>query len=91
MAKRTNKPTRITSDPEMLLLEYSRQIRALATRLRRLTRHAVPEAIEKVYPGWLGIDYYHPQSGNLSDIFPQPDRSKLGFEHWQLTAGACCV
>lgn len=91
MAKRTTKPTRITSDPEVLLLEYPRQIRALAKRLRRLTRHTVPEAIEKVYPGWRGIGYYHPQSGNFCDIFPQPDRSKLGFEHWQLTTGACCA
>ncbi len=85
------KPPPTTRDPEIPLLGYPRKIRAMAQRLRRLTRHAAPEAIEKVYPGWRGIGYYHPQNGYFCCIVPQPDRVKLGFKNWQLTAGGCCA
>jgi hypothetical protein len=64
-----------------ILAEHTEEIRALAQRLRYLVRRALPESEERVYPGWHGIGYRHPDAGYVCGIFPLADRVKIGFEH----------
>lgn len=46
------------SDPvEEFLASYSPQVRALALQVRELVRGTIPEAAERVYPGWKNIGY----------------------------------
>jgi hypothetical protein len=48
--------------PELLLEDYPTPMAALAQGLRRVVRAAVPEAIERVRPGWRVIGYDVPLS-----------------------------
>jgi hypothetical protein len=34
---------------------------------------ADPDLSEKVYPGWRGVGFRHPEAGYVCGIFPQPD------------------
>ncbi len=70
--------------PDELLAEHSTQVAALAGRLRSFMTSVVPEANERVYPGWHGIGYRHPHAGYLGGIFPLEDSVKLLFEHGAL-------
>ena len=67
--------------PEYILADHSSRIRALAQRLRRVIRRAVPEAIEVAYPTWHAIGYRHPKAGYFCGIFPYEDHIKIYFEH----------
>lgn len=64
-----------------MLADYPPEIQSLAGRLRRLVRAALPEAEERVYPGWRALGYRHPEAGYVGGIFLHPDMVKLGFEH----------
>lgn len=67
--------------PEEILAGHTREVRALAERLRRLVLETVPDAVEAAYPVWHGIGYRHPESGYFCGIFPQKNSVKLGFEY----------
>jgi hypothetical protein len=67
--------------PEEILAGHTREICAMAERLRRLVRETVPDAVEAAYPVWHGIGYCHPESGYFCGIFPQKNSVKLGFEY----------
>ena len=67
--------------PAELLDEHTPEIAALADELRRVVRAALPEATERVYPGWHGFGYVDPDAGYVCGIFPMANRVKLGFEH----------
>ena len=41
----------------------------------------MPDAAEKVYPGWHGIGFHHPDAGYVCGIFPVEDHVRVGFEH----------
>ena len=66
---------------EQLLADYGPEVQGLVGLLRRLVREALPEAEERVYPGWRAIGYRHPAAGYVGGIFLYPDMVKLGFEH----------
>ena len=43
---------------------------------------ADPDLTERLYPGWRGVGYRHPEAGYVCGIFPQPDgQLHLLFEH----------
>ncbi len=42
------------------------------------------DAEERVYPGWHGLGYIHPEAGYVCGIFPRGDHVRLGFEHGHL-------
>jgi hypothetical protein len=70
--------------PELLLESYPPAIRRLAERLRVIVRGAVPEAVERVRPGWRLIGYDVPVgSGRRTAYFawvaPEPGHVHLGF------------
>lgn len=66
---------------EDLLRGHDAGVIATARRLRRLVTSAVPEAGEKVWAGWHGVGYRHPQAGFFCGIFPNEHSVALYFEH----------
>jgi hypothetical protein len=70
--------------PEAFLDAYADPIRAAAEVLRRLVRTAVPDAVERVRPGWRLIGYDIPVGGRLryfAFVAPEPIHVHLGFEY----------
>jgi len=66
---------------EELLSEHRPKIASISTGLRQIMLDLLPEAEERVYPGWHGIGYVDPELGYIGAIFPQADEVRLGFEH----------
>jgi len=70
--------------PEALLADHSPEHRAIANALRRLVRDAVPDAIERVRPGWGLIGYDVPfgrRTRYFAFVWVEPEHVHLGFEH----------
>jgi hypothetical protein len=73
---------RETIPVEALLADFSPAHAAIAERLRRVVLDAVPEAIERVRPGWrlIGYDLPHTRHGAFfAWIWPEPEHVHLGF------------
>ena len=69
---------------EALLADHSPEHRALANALRDLVKGAVPEASERVRPGWGLIGYDVPvgrRTRYFAFIWLEPEHVHLGFEH----------
>ena len=64
-----------------LLVDHADHVVATAQWLRELVADAVPDAVERVYPGWHGFGYRHPVAGYFCAVFPRTDDVKLSFEH----------
>ena len=70
--------------PEALLAPYPPGHQEVGNALRRLVRRAVPDAIERVRPGWGLIGYDVPvgrRTRYFAFIWPEPEHVHLGFEH----------
>jgi Domain of unknown function (DU1801) len=70
--------------PEALLAAYPPVHQDVANALRRLVKRAVPDAIERVRPGWGLIGYDVPfgrRTRYFAFIWPEPEHVHLGFEH----------
>ena len=80
-------PSRAPDDsipPEAFLTSYPPPIIALGQRLRGVVKRAVPDAIERVRPGWRLIGYDLP--GRRRGVFfawvwPELEHVHLGFPH----------
>jgi hypothetical protein len=73
-----------TIPPEVLLERVSPELRLVADTLRTLVRRAVPDAIERVRPGWGIIGYDVPlgrRTAYFGFVWPEPEHVHLGFEH----------
>jgi len=74
--------------PEALLAGYPEPMRQIAETLRTIVRHAVPDAMERVRPGWRLIGYDIPRDHRRSTYFcfivPEPEHVHLGFEYGTL-------
>ena len=73
-----------TIPPEAFLEPYPPPIRDLAEELRGLVRRALPDAVERVRPGWRLIGYDVPGERKpvyAAFIAPEPVHIHLGFEH----------
>ena len=71
-----------TIPPEALLADYPPPHQALAQRLREIVTDAVPDAIERVRPGWRLIGYDLPVTRHgtfFAWIWPEPEHVHLGF------------
>ena len=70
--------------PEALLADHSPERRAVANALRGLVRRVVPEAVERVRPGWGLIGYDVPVGRGKTRYFAficaEPEHVHLGFE-----------
>ena len=70
--------------PELLLERYSPGIRRAVERLRKVVKNAVPDAIERVRPGWGLIGYDVPvgkRTRYFAFVWPEPEHAHLGFEY----------
>lgn len=70
--------------PELFLDGYPPGIRAAAERLRKVVRSAVPDALERVRPGWRLIGYDVPagkRSRYFAFIAPEIQHVHLGFAY----------
>jgi hypothetical protein len=70
--------------PEAFLAGYPDDIRAMAEVLRGVVRRAVPDAVERVRPGWRLIGYDLPGRARgvyFAYVAPEPIHVHLGFEH----------
>jgi hypothetical protein len=71
--------------PEALLATYPPPMRAIAERLRAVVRRAVPDAVERVRPGWRLIGYDVPSGPRRLSYFcyvaPEVEHVHLGFEY----------
>ncbi len=66
---------------DRFLADRHPEARELALWLRDLVLEAEPDLAERVYPGWDGIGYRHPDAGYVCGIFPRDDGVRLLFEH----------
>lgn len=75
--------------PDAFLSAYPDEIRALAETLRAVVRHAAPDAIERVRPGWRLIGYDLPvgrRTVYFAWVAPEPIHVHLGWQHGTLLA-----
>jgi uncharacterized protein DUF1801 len=69
---------------ELLLERYSPGIRRSVERLRNVVKEAVPDAIERVRPGWGLIGYDVPagkRTRYFAFVWPEPEHAHLGYEY----------
>ncbi len=77
-------PVRDTIPPEALLDDFPPPMQAIAHRLREIVIAAIPDAIERVRPGWRLIGYDLPIRKNgvyFAYVAPEFEHVHLGFEH----------
>ena len=70
--------------PELFLEGYSDGVRGTANRLRAVVKAAVPDAIERVRPGWALIGYDLPMRRHgvyFAWVWPEREHVHLGFQH----------
>ncbi|HET9084054.1 MAG TPA: DUF1801 domain-containing protein [Candidatus Limnocylindrales bacterium] len=70
--------------PEALLDDFPPPMRAIAERLRNVVIEAIPEAVERVRPGWRLIGYDLPTGRKrvyFAFVAPENEHVHLGFEH----------
>jgi hypothetical protein len=79
--KSVKKPKAPIPSPEELLSSHSEPVQVVSQTLRRIVKNAIPSAEERVYPGWHGIGYRHPQAGYFCCIFPLADKVRFALEH----------
>lgn len=76
-----------TIPAEAFLTSYPPPIMALGQRLRWVVKRAVPDAIERVRPGWRLIGYDLPlrrQGVFFAWVWPELEHVHLGFPHGML-------
>ncbi|MET7421742.1 DUF1801 domain-containing protein [Dactylosporangium sp. NPDC005555] len=66
---------------DQLLTDHRADIAALARQLRDVIVGARPELTERLYKGWHGLSFHHPERGHVAAIFPGADSVSVGFEH----------
>ena len=70
--------------PEALLDDFPPPMQSIAQRLRDVVSEAVPEAVERVRPGWRLIGYDLPigkKRAYFAFVAPEVAHVHLGFEH----------
>jgi hypothetical protein len=70
---------------EAEVLAYLRERHAyhydLAVWIRRAVLAADPDLTERIFPGWQGVGFRHPEAGYLCAIYPRSEWVVLHFEH----------
>ena len=70
--------------PDLFLEGYADDIRDTANRLRAVVKRAVPDAIERVRPGWALIGYDLPIRRHgvyFAWVWPEREHVHLGWQH----------
>ena len=71
----------MADEAEAYLREAHPERAELALWLRGVLLDADLDLSERVYRGWGGVGYHHPEAGYVCAIFPQEDEVRLAFEH----------
>jgi hypothetical protein len=71
------------TDVRRFLAERHPETLDLALWVREAVLDAEPDLTERVYRGWDGIGFRHPDGGYVCAIYPQADEVRLLFEHGQ--------
>jgi len=70
---------------EQEVLAYLQEEHASNFELAVWTRAAVlaadPDLVERVYRGWRGVGFHHPEAGYVCAVYPRDERIDLLFEH----------
>jgi hypothetical protein len=70
--------------PELFLEGYAAGVRDTANRLRAVVKEAVPDAVERVRPGWALIGYDLPirrKGVYFAWVWPEREHVHLGWQH----------
>lgn len=70
--------------PDAFLEDFPPPMQAIAHRLRRIVGEAMPDAVERVRPGWHLIGYDVPAGKRnvyFAYVAPEAEHVHLGFEH----------
>lgn len=69
------------TEKEAAVLEgHSEAVVDIADWLRQTVRAVDPELRERVYVGWHGFGFHHPDAGYVCAVFPRDDDVLLAFE-----------
>jgi hypothetical protein len=71
----------VPSQIRTYLAEHHPEVLDLALWVRQLVLEAEPDLTERVYRGWDGIGFRHPDGGYVCAIYPRDDEVRLLFEH----------
>jgi hypothetical protein len=63
-----------------LLADHTAEVVAAAEWLRGVVLGALPDVGERVYRGWHGFGYHHPEAGYVCAVFPRAGDALLAFE-----------
>jgi hypothetical protein len=69
------------SEAEALLDGHTPEVYEVAQWLRRAVKSSDPSLNERVYNGWHGFGYHHPDAGYVGAVFPRDEDVLLAFEH----------
>lgn len=74
---------RSASEEEVLtyLREEHAPLYDLAIWTRRTVLDSDPDLFERVFRGWRGVGFHHPEAGYVCAIYPRDERIDLLFEH----------
>lgn len=73
--------TEPTLTTEALLADFPPAVRAIAARIRAIVLDVLPEAGERVLPGWRAIGFRSREAGHVCALFPYTAEVRLYFEH----------
>lgn len=68
-------------EDEAVLDGHTAEVVSLTQWLRRAVQASDQELRERVYRGWHGFGYHHPDAGYVCAVFPRDDEVLLAFEH----------
>lgn len=67
--------------PASLLALAPPVLHAVAERVRAVVHAALPDATERVLPGWRALGFRHADVGHVAALFTLRDEVRLYFEH----------
>lgn len=70
----------LSADIQVYLATTHPELAELALWVRAIVLDAEPDFAERLYRGWDGIGYRHPEAGYVCGIFPRGDEVRLLFE-----------
>jgi hypothetical protein len=71
----------VPKDVHDFLVESHPALADLALWVREVVLTSEPDLIERVYRGWDGIGFRHPDAGYVCAIYPRDQEVRLLFEH----------
>ncbi len=70
-----------TLTAQALLADFPPAVRTIAARVRAIVLEVLPDAEERVLPGWRAIGFRSGEAGHVCALFPYTAEVRLYFEH----------